>query len=50
MFKRLFSEFIEYRFTDRVNGRPVNLYKCKDGTYFLAHSKFDSIFFYTKLN
>lgn len=50
MFKRLFAEFIECRFVDKVNGRPVNLYKCKDGTYFLAHSKFDSLFFHTKLN
>ena len=48
--KRLFSKFIERRFTDVVNGRDVNLYKCKDGTYFLAHSKFDSLFFYVKTN
>ena len=50
MIKRLFAEFIEYRFTDAVNGRPVNLYKTKDDKYFLAHSKLDSLFFYVKLN
>ena len=44
--KRLFSTFIEKRFTDIVNGKDVNLYKCKDGTYFLAHSKWDSLFFH----
>lgn len=49
MIKRLFSKFIECRFIDRVNGRPVNLYQCKDGSYFLAHSKFDSLFFYITL-
>ena len=49
MIKRLFASYIGYRFTDRVNGRPVNLYQCKDGSYFLAHSKFDSLFFYTTL-
>jgi hypothetical protein len=49
MIKRLFATFIGYRFTDKVNGRPVNLYQCKDGSYFLAHSKFDSLFFYTTL-
>ena len=48
--KRLFSTFIEKRFTDKVNGRDVNLYKCKDGTLFLAHSKLDSLFFYVKTN
>ena len=47
--KRLFATFIEYRFTDVVNGRRVNLYRCKDGSYFLAHSKFDSLFFYITL-
>lgn len=47
--KRLFATFIEYRFTDVVNGRRVNLYRCKDGSYFLAHSKFDSLFFYVIL-
>ncbi len=47
--KRLFATFIEYRFTDIVNGRRVNLYRCKDGSYFLAHSKFDSLFFYVTL-
>jgi hypothetical protein len=47
--KRLFATFIEYRFTDVVNGRRVNLYRCKDGSYFLAHSKFDSLFFYVTL-
>ena len=47
--KRLFATFIEYRFTDVVNGRLVNLYRCKDGSYFLAHSKFDSLFFYITL-
>jgi hypothetical protein len=48
--KRLFSKFIETRFIDKVNGRSVNLYQCKDGSYFLAHSKFDSLFFYVKTN
>jgi hypothetical protein len=48
--KRLFSKFIETRFIDKVNGRSVNLYQCKDGTYFLAHTKFDSLFFYVKTN
>jgi hypothetical protein len=47
--KRLFSKFIEFRFTDSVNGRAVNLYECKDGTRFLAHSKFDSLFFHVKM-
>ena len=49
MIQRLLSKFIEYRFTDSVNGRPVNLYQCKDGSCFLAHSKFDSIFFYVNI-
>jgi hypothetical protein len=49
MIQRLLSEFIEYRFTDIVNGRRVNLYQQKDGSYFLAHSKFDSIFFYINI-
>jgi len=43
--KKLFAKFIEYRFTDVVNGRMVNLYECKDGTKFLAHSRLDSLFF-----
>ena len=43
--KKLLAKFIEYRFTDVVNGRRVNLYECKDGTRFLAHSKLESIFF-----
>jgi len=43
---RLFAKFIENRFTDSVNGRIVNLYRCKNGMEFLAHSKFDSLFFY----
>lgn len=47
--KRLLAKFIERKFVDKVNGRPVNLYRCKDGTEFLAHSKFDSIFFHVKL-
>ena len=47
--KRLFATFIEFRFTDRVNGKSVNLYKCKDGTYFLAHSKWNSLFFHVDL-
>ncbi len=50
MFNRLFATFVEYRFTDMVNGRSVNLYRRKNGTYFLAHSKFDAIFFYTDLS
>lgn len=47
--KKLFAKFIEYRFTDVVNGKRVNLYQCKDGTRFLAHSKLDSIFFSVKI-
>jgi hypothetical protein len=47
--KRLFAKLIGHRFTDIVNGRPVNLYECKDGTRFLAHSKLDSLFFHVKL-
>ena len=43
--KKLFAKFIEYRFTDVVNGRMVNLYVCKDGTKFLAHSRLESFFF-----
>jgi len=43
--KKLLSKFVEYRFIDVVNGRSVNLYECKDGTRFLAHSKLESIFF-----
>ena len=43
--KKLLAKFIEYRFTDVVNGKRVNLYECKDGTRFLAHSKLESIFF-----
>ncbi len=49
MIDRLFSTFVEYRFTDIVNGRRVNLYRRKNGKYFLAHSKLESIFFYTEL-
>lgn len=48
--KRLFAKFIEFRFTDVVNGRAVNLYKQKDGTYFLAHSRWSSLFFYVNLD
>ena len=48
--KRLFAKFIEHRFTDVVNGKGVNLYECKDGTRFLAHSKWDSLFFYIKMD
>jgi hypothetical protein len=48
--KRLFSKLIEYRFTDSVNGKQVFLYECKDGTRFLAHSKWESLFFYVKVN
>ncbi len=50
MINRLFSTFVEYRVTDIVNGRDVNLYRRKDGTYFLAHSRFDAIFFYVDLS
>ena len=49
MIKRLFATFIEFRFTDIVNGRPVNLYECKDGTRFMAHSKWDSLFFHVDI-
>jgi len=49
MIKRLFAKFIEFRFTDIVNGKPVNLYECKDGTRFMAHSKWDSIFFHVDI-
>lgn len=47
--KRLFATFIERRFTDVVNGKDVNLYRRKDGTFFLAHSKLDSLFFYVNI-
>lgn len=47
--KRLFATFIQCRFLDKVNGRYVNLYECKDGTRFLAHSKWDSLFFHVKI-
>lgn len=47
--KRLFSKLIGCRFVDVVNGRNVNMYQCKDGTYFLAHSKWDSLFFHVKI-
>jgi hypothetical protein len=50
MISRLFATFVEYRFTDMVNGKDVNLYRRKDGTYFLAHSRFDAIFFYVNLS
>ena len=43
--KKLFAKFIEHRFRDVVNGRMVNLYVCKDGTKFLAHSRLESFFF-----
>lgn len=49
MIQRLFfSTFIERRFTDIVNGKDVNLYRCKNGSYFLAHSKLESIFFHVE--
>ncbi len=48
--KRLFAKFIEYKFTDTVNGKCVNMYECKDGSRFLAHSNFDSLFFHVKIN
>ena len=48
--KRLFAKFIEYKFTDIVNGKRINTYECKDGSRFLAHSKFDSLFFHVKIN
>ena len=43
--KRLFAKFIERRFWDSIEGRYVNLYECKDGSKFMAYSKFDSLFF-----
>lgn len=49
MIKRLFATFIERRFVDVVNGRDVNLYECKDGTRFMAHSKWDSLFFHVDI-
>lgn len=48
--KRLFAKFISHRFTDVVNGRSVNLYECKDGSRFMAHSKWDSLFFHVKID
>jgi hypothetical protein len=48
--KRLFAKFIGYKFTDIINGKRVNMYECKDGSRFLAHSKFDSLFFHVKIN
>jgi hypothetical protein len=48
--KRLFAKFIRYKFTDIVNGKQVNMYECKDGSRFLAHSKFHSLFFHVKIN
>lgn len=47
--KRLFAKFKKCMFTDVVNGRKVNLYECKDGSRFMAHSKLDSLFFHVKL-
>lgn len=47
--ERLFAKFIEYKFTDTVNGKRVNMYECKNGSRFLAHSKFDSLFFHVKI-
>lgn len=49
MLKRLFSKYICFSFTDIVNGRNVNIYERKDGSRFMAHSKWDSIFFYVDL-
>ena len=47
--KRLFSKFIERRFWDSIEAKYVNLYECKDGSKFLAHSRFDSLFFYSSI-
>jgi hypothetical protein len=47
--KRLFAKFIEREFWDSIEGEYVNLYVCKDGSKFLATSKFNSLFFYVNL-
>ena len=47
--KKLFAKFVEHRFYDKVNGKPVNLYECKDGTRFLSYSRLHAIFFNVKL-
>jgi hypothetical protein len=31
-------------FVDKVNGREVRRYRRRDGSEFMAHSKFDAIF------
>ena len=48
MINRLFATFVEISFYDSIAGKSVNLYQRKDGTQFLAHSKFDSLFFYVE--
>lgn len=47
--KRLFSKFIEKRFWDSIESKYVNLYECKDGSKFLAYSRFNSLFFYQSI-
>lgn len=35
-------------FIDKVSGRAVRVYERKDGTTFMAESKFNSIFFFVE--
>lgn len=42
MAKYLPMEFVEYRFTDSVSGKSVNLYKQTDGSLVLADSRFST--------
>lgn len=46
----LTAKFIETLFTDKVNGKPVKLYQRKNGTKFMAHSKFGALFFKVEKN
>lgn len=43
---RLTAKKIGVDFIDLVSGRNVYQYQRKDGSLFLANSKFESIFFY----
>lgn len=47
--KRLYAKFIKIGFWDNIACKYVNYYECKDGTRFMAYSKFDSLFFYVKV-
>ena len=50
MISQLFAKRLTCLFIDKVNGKPVNLYLRKDGTKFMAHSRFDSLFFKIEYN